>query len=66
MDLTTDKAGVTESGKEIPIGTKCRYLGHVVGGAAKVRMPDGSEEIVNPHIFKELRPTRHPGQEVES
>lgn len=55
MNLTTDKAGVTESGKEIPIGTKCRYLGHVAGGAVKVRMPDGSEEIVNPRIFKVFR-----------
>jgi hypothetical protein len=36
-------------------GTKVTYLGHLPGQAVKVRMEDGSEEVVHPHCFPELR-----------
>jgi len=55
VEITTDRAGKTESGTPVPIGTTCTYLCHVPGGMVKVRLPDGAEEIVHPHIFAVLR-----------
>jgi hypothetical protein len=55
MEITTDKNGVTESGKEVPVGTVCTYECHVPGGMVRVTLPDGSVEIVHPHIFAALR-----------
>lgn len=55
MEITTDRAGISEDGIEIPTGTKCEYLCHVPGGMVKVRLENGDEEIVHPHIYKELR-----------
>lgn len=55
MEMTTDRLGVTEAGVTIPIGTKCIYEGHVPGGMVRVRLPDGSSDVVRPHIFSTLR-----------
>lgn len=55
MKMTSDKPGDTESGKHVPAGTTVEYLGHLPGYAIKVRLPDGSEEIMHPHCFAELR-----------
>lgn len=55
MEMTTDKAGVTETGIEVAIGTKCTYEGHVTGGMVRVTLPNGTIAIVHPAIFPELR-----------
>jgi hypothetical protein len=36
-------------------GTTVEYRGHVPGGMVRVRLPDGSEEVMHPHCFPELR-----------
>ena len=55
MNMTTDKECVAESGKAVPVGTVCVYEGHVPGGMVRVRLPDGSVDIVHPHAFAQLR-----------
>ena len=55
LDLTSDHNGKTESGKIIPTGTTVEYCGHVPGGAIKVKLSDGSEEIMSANCFSELR-----------
>lgn len=57
MDLTmkSDRLGKTESGVEVPIGTVVEYMGHVSGGAVRVRLPSGSEEVMSPLCFAQLR-----------
>jgi hypothetical protein len=53
--MTSDRSGATERGKYVPAGTKVEYLGHLPGAAIRVRMADGSVEIMHPACFKELR-----------
>jgi hypothetical protein len=36
-------------------GVKVTYLGQIAARAVRVVMEDGSEEIVHPHCFPELR-----------
>lgn len=55
MEMIADREGVTESRKPVPIGTRCTYEGHVSGGMVRVRLPDGTSDIVHPHIFACLR-----------
>lgn len=55
MEMTSDHKGVTESGKEVPVGTTVKYLGHLPGCAVSVKLPDGSEEVMHPHCFPDLR-----------
>ena len=50
MSLISDRDGVTESGKRVPAGTKVEYLGHVFARSVKVKLENGSEEIMNPQI----------------
>lgn len=61
MKMRTAYAGETEGGKSVPVGTEVEYLGHVPGGMVRVRRDDGSEEIMHPHCFAELRPEPAPG-----
>lgn len=55
LTMTSDREGQTESGKRVPIGTTVEYLGHLPGAAIKVRLPDGSKDVMHPHCFPELR-----------
>jgi hypothetical protein len=55
MSMTSDKDAVSERGTVIPAGTTVEYLGHVVGGWVRVRLPDRTEEVVHPRCFKQLR-----------
>jgi hypothetical protein len=55
LQMTSDHDSTTESGKPVPAGTTVEYLGHLPGAAVKVRMPDGSEEVMHPNCFPELR-----------
>lgn len=54
MEITSDKPGKTESGKDVPAGTKVEYRGHVGARAINVLL-DGAEEIMHPRCFPELR-----------
>ncbi len=55
LSMTSDRPCISERGMMISVGTKVTYLGHLPGQAVKVRMEDGSEEVVHPHCFPELR-----------
>lgn len=55
LSMTSDRPCMTDSGLLIQPGTKVTYMGHLPGQAVKVRMEDGSEEVVHPHCFPELR-----------
>lgn len=55
MMMTSDRDGITESGKVIPAGTKVEYEGHVPLGMVLVTLPDESKEIMHPGCFPELR-----------
>lgn len=55
LSMTSDRPCISERGMMINVGTKVTYLGHLPGQAVKVRMEDGSEEVVHPHCFPELR-----------
>lgn len=55
MSMASDRDGQTESGKTIPAGTKVEYVAHVYGGAVKVKLPDGSVEVMSPNCFAQLR-----------
>lgn len=54
-EMTSDRDGETESGKKVPAGTKVEYCGHVIGGMVRVKLPDGSKEVMHPHCFPDLR-----------
>lgn len=54
LNMTTDRAGKTECGRLVPVGTHVIYVCHVVR-AVKVRMDDGTEVIVNGNLFPETR-----------
>jgi hypothetical protein len=55
LSMTSDRPCISDSGAMVHAGTKVTYLGHLPGQAVKVRMEDGSEEVVHPHCFPELR-----------
>ena len=55
MQMTSDKPGKTEKGRDVPAGTTVEYCGHVPGGMVLVRFPDGKAEVMHPHCFPELR-----------
>ena len=55
LSMTCDRLCRADSGTMVHPGTKVTYLGHLPGQAVKVRMEDGSEEVVHPHCFPELR-----------
>jgi hypothetical protein len=55
LSMTCDRPCMTERGLLVQPGTKVTYLGHLGGQAIEVRMEDGSEEVVHPHCFPELR-----------
>lgn len=55
MKMTSDKDGVTETGRRVEVGTEVEYLCHVVGGMVRVRLPDGTEDVMHPRCFKVLR-----------
>lgn len=55
LKMTSDREGITESGRKIQIGTTVTYICHVVGGMVRVCLEDGTEEIMHPNCFKELR-----------
>ncbi len=54
MKMTTDRLGVTEKGRKVPVGTTVEYLGHVPGGMVAVRFEDGTEDVMHPMCFKQL------------
>lgn len=53
--MVSDRPCISDRGMMVNVGTKVTYLGHLPGHAVKVRMEDGSEEVVHPHCFPELR-----------
>lgn len=55
LTMTSDKPGKTESGKDVPVKTTVEYLGHVTGGMVRVRLPDGTEDVMHPRCFAVLR-----------
>jgi hypothetical protein len=55
LSLTSDRDGRTERGALIKSGTTVEYCGHVVGGMVRVRFDDGTEDIMHPHCFSQLR-----------
>lgn len=55
LTMTSDRPCISDRGMMVNVGTKVTYLGHLPGQAVKVRMEDGSEEVVHPHCFPELR-----------
>lgn len=55
LSMTSDRPCVSERGVMVHVGTKVTYVAHVGGQAVKCRMEDGSEEILHPHCFPELR-----------
>lgn len=55
LSMTSDRPCISDRGMMVNVGTKVTYLGHLPGQAVKVRMEDGSEEVVHPHCFPELR-----------
>jgi hypothetical protein len=55
MKMTSDKEGVTETGRRVEVGTEVEYICFVVGGMVRVRLPDGTEDVMNPRCFKALR-----------
>ena len=55
LTMTSDRPCISERGVMVHAGVKVTYLGHIAARAVKVRMEDGSEEVVHPHCFPELR-----------
>lgn len=55
IKMKVTHAGMTESGKLLEIGTEVEYIGHLLGGAVKVRLADGTEENVMAGCFDELK-----------
>jgi hypothetical protein len=55
LTMTSDRPCISERGFMVHAGVKVIYLGHIGTRAVRVRMEDGSEEIVHPHCFPELR-----------
>lgn len=55
LSMTSDRPCMAESGLMIHIGTTVTYVCHCSGQAVRVKMEDGSEEVVHPHCFPELR-----------
>jgi hypothetical protein len=53
--MTSDRPCISVRGLMVHAGVKVTYLCHIAGLAVKVRMEDGSEEILHPHCFPELR-----------
>lgn len=56
LEMTSDRDGKTESGRLVSAGTEVEYCGHVIGGMVAVRLPDGSDHVMHPHCFPQLRP----------
>ncbi len=54
-EMKVDRTGMTEDGRPVPVGTLVVYLGHLPGGIVSVRLPDGTEVVMHPACFKELR-----------
>lgn len=55
LNMTSDRDALSESDRMIKAGTTVEYVCHVAARAVRVRLPDGSEEIVNPNAFSQLR-----------
>lgn len=55
LGMTSDRRGYTETGRCVEIGTTVEYCGHVVGGMIRVRFADGTEDVMHPHCFEQLR-----------
>lgn len=55
MQIKVDRAGKTESGKDLKVGDTVTYKAHVPGGNVRVELPDGSIDTAHPACFKELR-----------
>jgi len=55
LSMTSDRPCISERGLMVHAGVKVTYLGHIAAKAVMVRMEDGSEEILHPHCFPELR-----------
>jgi len=53
--LVTDREGVTERGRKVPIGTTVAYRGHVIGGMVLVEFSDGTTDVMHPFCFATLR-----------
>jgi len=55
LSMTSDRPCISERGLMVHAGVKVTYLGHLAAQAVRVRMEDGSEEILHPRCFPELR-----------
>lgn len=54
LSMKVVRAGVTDTGTPVPIGTVVEYCGHIPGGMVRVRFDDGKKAIMHPACFKEL------------
>lgn len=54
LQMQVARAGETEDGKVVPVGTLVEYRGHVLGGMVCVRFEDGTEAVMHPACFDEL------------
>jgi len=54
LQMTSDRDALSESGVTVKSGTTVEYVCHV-GRVVKVRLSDGSEQILNPNVFPQLR-----------
>jgi hypothetical protein len=48
-------AAETETGKRLNPGDVVEYVAHVVGGMVKVKLPDGTKDVIHPGCTKELK-----------
>lgn len=55
MSLTVSHKGVTENNKQLAVGDKVEYLGHLPWGNVSIALTDGSKDVANQACFKEFR-----------
>jgi len=55
MKLTVSRNGITEKGRELPVGYAVFYIGHIIGGMVKIKFGDGSIDVAHPACFRELK-----------
>lgn len=55
MKMKSDQSGITEGGREVPVGTEVEYVCHEGWGVVRVRFEDGTEDVMSPWCFAQLR-----------
>lgn len=55
LRMTSDRDAEAECGRFVPAGTRVEYCAHLGRGMVRVRLEDGTEVVVHPHCFEQLR-----------